>query len=153
MSFSDLLVHPSTRRRGLELSLLGHYLLTPNLLFGRAQPRMSPPARVLIGIIDEGMACARVDLMAHTLIQLRFARGIPCCSKGQEALYGPEPKWIHLVRCTQRARYSEVVRMAQAVSRLTVADLSFLSVDVVLEWLGAKDVTAPTSPSSLRLSA
>jgi hypothetical protein len=128
----DALVNPATRGRALEVALVGHVLLNPQLLDGRTVPRLSPAGRVLLALVDEAPACARLDILAHVSIQLGFARHLHCTRGSQRY---EEPVWIHLVQCTRRARYRDVMRMAQSVSRLTISDLTFVPVEALLPWL------------------
>lgn len=141
---TDALCDSATRGRALEVALIAHLLLNPRLLEGRTPPKLSAAALVLLGVIDEGPACARADILAHARIQLAFARRVPECTRGNPFYERypeyAEPSWHHLLQCTRRARYGEVMRMAQVISGLTVSDLTFLTIETVLDWLGAVEV-------------
>lgn len=97
------------RDRALEVMLVAHLAIDRTCLLGRARPRVSAPARLL------------VDYMRAT------PAGIPFCAEDVAAYYALRPD----------AQLAPVLELALEAEQLTIADLSFLSRETVLSCLGA----------------
>lgn len=131
----DLLCDGTTRQRALETMLVAHLALDRTCLDGRRWPRLSSAGEALVDMMlverigDHGL------LVPGTIFHLRFVRHLTVCMRNDP--FFPEPEHIHLLQCTARARYRDVVRIAQRAEMLTVQELGFLSRDTVLAMLGA----------------
>lgn len=137
-------------RRAFERALVAHVLADPGILEGRRQPKLTPAAEVLLGIVLETPAAARVALLSSVLISLRAARHQRTCYR-QRAL--GEASWIHELVCRGAARYRDVVRLARDVERLTISELAAIGPAVlVLELLGATPLRRPKKKSAAALN-
>lgn len=148
MTIDRLLAIPDGRQRALEIMLVAHLMLDRRCLGGRTRPRLTPACEALVDLMF--VEPVNPGLLTGVLISLRLCRHGHRCYRDDPVL-GPEPRYYHLLQCTGRARYTDIVRIAQAAQRLTVDELSYLQRETVLELLGSRPLQKGRKTSTDRL--
>lgn len=129
----------------LEVMLVAHLALDRTCLDGRRSPTLSPACEALVDLMLTENVHRR--LLVGVLTVLRVTRHLSYCH--WKDTVSPEARYEHLLQCEKgrkRARYRDVVRMAQRAELLTVDELSLLPRETILASLGgvprAKSVKA-----------